>query len=425
MKGRSWTSSNHRGDLDLELALIVALLCMACIYALGFLGINIGDKLTEAASIQTDSYVGGPSVPNLSPIEDPPGSGRYPIGPITGGTPPYQVIEITDPANPVVIGTTPDIFTITDPTVGEHDFQVVDDGDNRLENPIVITVVEPPAVPDLNPVEDPPGSGLYPIGPITGGTPPYQIIEITDPANPVIIGETPDIFIITDPTPGDHSYTAIDDHGTRLVQPITITIAIAETTYFTSDGVGTITGYDNVRATADGHSMANETIPASINGVSTKAIAMGVAISLPGFSKLTGSLTFADGITSIGAGAFQGCSGLTGVSLPTNLTSIENQVFYNCWGLTGTLTIPSGTTNIGVSAFSGCSGLTAVSFPESLTSIGNYAFNRPQFHALLSYVWLGGYPRWKDDVRPAYVVQMAAAAEASLHPLFAGIAAFS
>ena len=58
-------------------------------------------------------------------------------------------------------------------------------------------------------------------------------------------------------------------------------------------------------------------------------------------------------------------------------------------------------------------------------AIGNYAFNRPQFHTLLVYVWLGGYPRWKDDVRPAYVVEMAAAAEASTHPLFAGIAAFT
>jgi len=47
-------------------------------------------------------------------------------------------------------------------------------------------------------------------------------------------------------------------------------------------------------------------------------------------------------------------------------------------------------------------------------AVGDYVFNRPQFHALLLYVWLGGYPRWKDDVRPAYVVQMAAAAEASV-----------
>ncbi len=64
--------------------------------------------------------------------------------------------------------------------------------------------------------------------------------------------------------------------------------------------------------------------------------------------------------------------------------------------------------------------------PEGeLIAIGDYAFDRPQFHALLLYVWLGGYPRWKDRVRPAYVVQMAAAAEASVHPLFAGIGRFS
>jgi hypothetical protein len=57
-----------------------------------------------------------------------------------------------------------------------------------------------------------------------------------------------------------------------------------------------------------------------------------------------------------------------------------------------------------------------------LIAVGNYAFNRPQFHALLRYVWLGGYPRWAHGVRPAYVIEMAAAAAASVHPLFAGIA---
>ena len=58
-------------------------------------------------------------------------------------------------------------------------------------------------------------------------------------------------------------------------------------------------------------------------------------------------------------------------------------------------------------------------------AIGNYAFNRPQFHDVLLYVWLGGYPHWKDDVRPGYVMEMAAAAESSPHPLFAGAGPFS
>ncbi len=57
-------------------------------------------------------------------------------------------------------------------------------------------------------------------------------------------------------------------------------------------------------------------------------------------------------------------------------------------------------------------------------AIGEYTFSRAQFHALLQYVWAGGYPRWKNDVRPGYVNELAHAASASTHPLFSGIGAF-
>jgi len=40
------------------------------------------------------------------------------------------------------------------------------------------------------------------------------------------------------------------------------------------------------------------------------------------------------------------------------------------------------------------------------TAIGPYRFNRTQFQELLKYVWRGGYPRWKNDTRPAYVTEM-------------------
>jgi len=50
--------------------------------------------------------------------------------------------------------------------------------------------------------------------------------------------------------------------------------------------------------------------------------------------------------------------------------------------------------------------------------MGEYIFNRPWFHELLKYIWMGGYPRWKDGVRPPYVVSMKEAAEKSRHPLF-------
>jgi len=38
--------------------------------------------------------------------------------------------------------------------------------------------------------------------------------------------------------------------------------------------------------------------------------------------------------------------------------------------------------------------------------IGAYRFSRPSFHELIKYVWRGGYPRWKDEVKPDYVLAM-------------------
>ncbi len=38
--------------------------------------------------------------------------------------------------------------------------------------------------------------------------------------------------------------------------------------------------------------------------------------------------------------------------------------------------------------------------------IGDYRFDRNQFQNLIDYVWYGGYPRWQDEIRPAYVTAM-------------------
>ncbi len=39
-------------------------------------------------------------------------------------------------------------------------------------------------------------------------------------------------------------------------------------------------------------------------------------------------------------------------------------------------------------------------------SISEYLFTKEVFHQLIEYVWVGGYPRWKDEIRPAYVMEM-------------------
>jgi hypothetical protein len=38
--------------------------------------------------------------------------------------------------------------------------------------------------------------------------------------------------------------------------------------------------------------------------------------------------------------------------------------------------------------------------------IGHYEFDIDVFHELVKYVWQGGYPRWRDEQRPDYVIAM-------------------
>ena len=91
-----------------------------------------------------------------------------------------------------------------------------------------------------------------------------------------------------------------------------------------------------------------------------------------GCSGLT-SLTLPSGVTEIGSSAFYGCSGLTSITLPSGVTEISDYAFYGCSGLTS-LTLPSGVTEIGSSAFYGCSGLTSITLPSGVTWIGHSAF---------------------------------------------------
>ena len=92
-----------------------------------------------------------------------------------------------------------------------------------------------------------------------------------------------------------------------------------------------------------------------------------------GCSGLT-SLTLPSSVTKIGEYAFLNCIGLTSLTLPSSVTEIGEGAFLNCRGLTN-FTIPSGVTKIGGAAFFCCYGLISLTIPSSVTAIGSQAFN--------------------------------------------------
>lgn len=80
-----------------------------------------------------------------------------------------------------------------------------------------------------------------------------------------------------------------------------------------------------------------------------------------------------NGVTNIGAGAFNCCDALTSITIPNSVKTIGGYAFNNCSSLTS-ITIPYGVTKIGWSAFCGCDSLETIIFPESITSIDCDAF---------------------------------------------------
>ena len=122
------------------------------------------------------------------------------------------------------------------------------------------------------------------------------------------------------------------------------------------------------------------------NNSSIKEIILGnEVVSISGPFKCTGltSITIPRNVTSIDRGAFAGCSNLSSVTLhclktgnsfsymPSikeiilgdEVVSIDHEAFKNCTGLTS-ITIPNDVSFIGQEAFSGCSSLTSITIPN-------------------------------------------------------------
>lgn len=79
-------------------------------------------------------------------------------------------------------------------------------------------------------------------------------------------------------------------------------------------------------------------------------------------------------VTNIGEDAFNDCSKLKKIVLPSQLRHIDKRAFSGCTELTN-ITVPSTLINIGDYAFYRCKNLMFLDFPHGLQSIQRYAFS--------------------------------------------------
>ena len=136
----------------------------------------------------------------------------------------------------------------------------------------------------------------------------------------------------------------------------------ANSSYKSEDGL--LLTKDGERLVACPGGLTSVTIPEGVTSIGANAFDSSRGLT---------SVIIPSSLTSIGYQAFRACSGLTSVMIPSNLTSIGEYAFSGCTSLTS-VTIPSGVTTIGKYAFSGCTGLMSILISEGVTSIGDYAF---------------------------------------------------
>ena len=92
-------------------------------------------------------------------------------------------------------------------------------------------------------------------------------------------------------------------------------------------------------------------------------------------TSLSGDLVLPSSIRKMGLGSFQGCTGITSLTINTGLREIPRQCFNRCSGLE-VVNLPSDLESIDDLAFGSCVSLEKILIPRSVTYISDTAFAR-------------------------------------------------
>lgn len=111
--------------------------------------------------------------------------------------------------------------------------------------------------------------------------------------------------------------------------------------------------------------LTSVTIPTSVTFIGKNAF---------GFCHGLTKVNIPNSVIYIGDGAFHDCSGLSSFTIPNRLATINNTALAGCTGLTH-IEIPSSVTKISWFAFMGCTGLATVTISPNVNFIGEYAFS--------------------------------------------------
>ena len=94
-------------------------------------------------------------------------------------------------------------------------------------------------------------------------------------------------------------------------------------------------------------------------------------------------------VTAISNSAFEDCTSLKSVTLPSSLKTIDARAFAGCTALTS-VTIPDSVYEIGGAAFSGCTALATITLPTHGIEIGENAF--------MDTAYAKNTSNWKDGI---------------------------